>query len=158
MRSILLSSVVASVLIFPAAAQSNPPAPANRPNQPAATTTAPTTQAGVWRASKLKGLNVYNQQNEKLGEINELLVDKSGRVQGAIIGVGGFLGMGEHDIKVEMGKLRFVNEPPRTASNTTGSANRPVDRAASTDRRWYPDHAVLNATKEQLKAMPQFKY
>ena len=34
-------------------------------------------------------------------------------------------------------------------------ANRPV-RAAT--EKWYPDHAVMNATKDQLKAMPAFKY
>jgi sporulation protein YlmC with PRC-barrel domain len=43
-------------------------------------------------ASKLIGLNVYNDQNEKLGDISELLVDKSGKVDGVVIGVGGFLG------------------------------------------------------------------
>ena len=52
-------------------------------------------------SSKLIGLNVYNEQNEKLGDINEILLDKSGKVEGVVIGVGGFLGMGEHDIKVE---------------------------------------------------------
>ena len=113
----------------------------------------------MWRTSKLNGLNVYNDKNEKLGDIKEILVDRSGRVQGVIIGVGGFLGVGEHDIKVDMAKLKFVNDPPRT--ETTASGNRPAnDRAANTsaDRRWYPDHAVLSATKDQLKAMPQFKY
>jgi hypothetical protein len=51
-----------------------------------------------WRASKLIGLNVYNEQNEKLGGINEVLLDKSGKATGVVIGVGGFLGMGEHDV------------------------------------------------------------
>lgn len=120
----------------------------------------------MWRASKLKGLNVYNDQNEKLGDINELLVDKSGKVEGVVIGVGGFLGMGEHDIRVDMSKLEFVNEPVRTSTsstaNTTGAANRPATsttNAARDDHKWYPDHAVLSgATKDSLKSMPQFKY
>jgi hypothetical protein len=37
---------------------------------------------------------------------------------------------------------------------TTGEAN----RGNSASEKWYPDHAVFNATKDQLKAMPQFKY
>ena len=61
-----------------------------------------------WRASKLVGLNVYNEQNEKLGDISEILLDKSGKVDGVVIGVGGFLGMGQRDIKVELSKLKFV--------------------------------------------------
>ena len=85
-------------------------------------------------ASKLIGLNVYNDQDEKLGDISEILVDKSGKVDGVVIGVGGFLGMGRHDIMVEMSKLKFVDEPVRTSSTTTSTtgsatpatANRPA--------------------------------
>ena len=76
-------------------------------------------QSGMWRASKLIGLNVYNEQNEKLGDISEILLDKSGKVDGVVIGVGGFLGMGQHDIKVDMAKLKFVDEPVRTSATTT---------------------------------------
>jgi sporulation protein YlmC with PRC-barrel domain len=158
MRTVLLSGLLAAAMVSPVLAQSNPPATRTDPQ---ARTAAPASavKSGVWRASKLKGLNVYNDKNEKLGDINEILVDKSGRIQGVIIGVGGFLGVGEHDIKVDMAKLKFVNDPPRT--ETTASGNRRVnDRAANdaADRKWHPDHAVLSATKDQLKAMPQFKY
>jgi hypothetical protein len=158
MRTLLLGGLLAATIVSPALAQSNPPA--NRPDPQARTTApAPAAKTGLWRTSKLNGLNVYNDKNEKLGDIKEILVDRSGRVQGVIVGVGGFLGVGEHDIKVDMAKLKFVNDPPRT--ETTASGNRPTnDRTASTsaDRKWYPDHAVLSATKDQLKAMPQFKY
>jgi len=49
---------------------------------------------GQWRSSKLIGVNVYNENNEKIGDINELIVDKSGKVDEVILGVGGFLGLG----------------------------------------------------------------
>ena len=121
----------------------------------------------MWRASKLIGLNVYNDQNEKLGDISEILLDKSGKVEGVVIGVGGFLGMGEHDIKVDMGKLKFVDEPvarprrrprPRPARRHR-PATAPPPRPARPSKKWYPDHAVLSgASKDQLKSMPQFKY
>jgi len=116
---------------------------------------------GQWRASKVIGINVYNDNNEKIGDIQELIVDKSGKVDNVVLGVGGFLGMGEHYVAVPMEKLRWVNEPVRTSStapadkSTVGEANR-ANRSA--DEKWYPDHAVFNATKDQLKAMPQFKY
>jgi sporulation protein YlmC with PRC-barrel domain len=165
-KRLLIGGLLASVLILPALAQSNPPA-ANAPvNKVEAATTTSTSTAGMWRASKLKGLNVYNDKNEKLGDINEILLDTSGKVEGVVIGVGGFLGMGEHDIKVEMSKLKFVNEPARTSATTTttttttGASNRPATTTtAANDHKWYPDHAVLSgATKDSLKAMPQFKY
>jgi sporulation protein YlmC with PRC-barrel domain len=121
---------------------------------------------GEWRSSKLIGVDVYNDANEKIGAIEDLIVDKSSRVENVILGVGGFLGMGEHYVAVPMDKLKWANEPVRTSSTTTqdkttvGTANgdqtnRPA-RAA--DEKWYPDHAVYNASKDQLKAMPQFKY
>ena len=46
---------------------------------------------GKWRASKLMGLDVYNEANEKLGDVNELILDKDGKVSAVVIGVGGFL-------------------------------------------------------------------
>ena len=117
---------------------------------------------GQWRSSKLIGVNVYNDNNDKIGDIQELIVDKSGKVDQVVLGVGGFLGMGEHYVAVPMEKLKWVNEPVRTSSttapadkSTVGANNRP---ARATDEKWYPDHAVFNATKDQLKAMPQFKY
>jgi sporulation protein YlmC with PRC-barrel domain len=116
---------------------------------------------GQWRASKLIGVNVYNDNNEKIGDINELIVDKSGKVDNVVLGVGGFLGMGEHYVAVPMEKLKWVDQPVRTSSTT----NAPADRTTvgtSSDRpanvKWYPDHAIYSATKDQLKAMPQFKY
>jgi len=119
---------------------------------------------GQWRSSKLIGVNVYNDNNEKIGDIQELIIDKSGKVENVVLGVGGFLGMGEHYVAVPMEKLKWVNDPVRTSStaapadkdkSTVGTNNRP---ARATDEKWYPDHAVFNATKDQLKAMPQFKY
>jgi hypothetical protein len=128
---------------------------------------------GEWQASKLIHMNVYNNNNEKIGDIKELMTDNSGKIDRVVIGVGGFLGMGEHDVAVKFGELKWVNAP---VSNTTASnannANRDnandnrnnsatTGTASNTTRasnRTYPDHAVLNATKDQLKGMPEFKY
>ena len=153
-------------------------------NKTAAADRAASHKEGEWRASKLVGVNVYNDANEKIGDINDVILDKAGKVENIILGVGGFLGMGEHYVAVAYDKLKWSNEPPRstTASTTTSTTNRPAtnvdsnaraaaDGTATTtgaatttaeDRKangyWYPDHAVYNATKDQLKAMPQFKY
>jgi sporulation protein YlmC with PRC-barrel domain len=175
MKSSLLAAALLGTAVVggPAYAQTQP-APAN---PPAASTTT-TTPAGdklmlkdKWRASKLMGLDVYNEANEKLGDISELIVDKDGKVHAVVIGVGGFLGMGEHDIAVTMDKLKFVEEAVRTSSTTpatterrdttTGAATSTTTATTATTTRtndWVPDHAVMSGTKEQLKAMPQFKY
>jgi sporulation protein YlmC with PRC-barrel domain len=104
---------------------------------------------GQWRATKITGLNVYNNNNEKIGDINEVLVDKSGKVEAVVIGVGGFLGVGEHDVAVPFNQLKWVDQP----AGTTGGGTRAENTARS-----YPDHAVLNMTKDQLKSAPHFKF
>lgn len=117
---------------------------------------------GLWQSSKLIGVNVYNGSNEKVGDIKEIMLDKQGKADLVVISVGGFLGMGEHDVAVKFGELKWSDEPVRTATTTSNSgANRPVTTGANsgaTNKKNYPDHAVLNADKDQLKNMPQFNY
>lgn len=131
---------------------------------------------GNWRASKLAGLSVYNDNNESVGAINDLLTDKTGNIKAVVIGVGGFLGVGEHLVAVPFDKVKFVTEPvayagaasapgaaktsstmPPSSTTTTGAATT-APAATSKSNPWYPDHAVFNATKDELKAMPEFKY
>ena len=104
-----------------------------------------------WQASKLIHMNVYNDQNQKIGDIKELMLDKSGKVADVVIGVGGFLGMGEHDVAVNFDRLKWSD-----GAATTGSGQ-PASQSKNTKQN-YPDHAVLNATKDQLKSMPNFDY
>jgi sporulation protein YlmC with PRC-barrel domain len=142
---------------------------------------------GNWRTSKVVGLSVYNDGNESLGSINDLLTDKSGNIKAVVIGVGGFLGVGEQLVAVPFDKIKFVNEPvvnnnaaapaagtgmsssstaatgATATGTTTGSATGSTTAATSAaaaakPNPWYPDHAVLSATKDQLKAMSAFKY
>jgi len=164
----IVSGLLAST-VFSVAAVAQAPAP-NRVPAPAvsATTTETITHTSQWRASKLIGVNVYNVQNEKLGDISDILLDQSGKVSGVVIGVGGFLGLGERDIVVGLDKLSFAREalPSPTGAatgNITVSRDGPPYLAAraaaeSAIERWYPDHAVMNATQDQLKAMPPFTY
>lgn len=183
---VLMAAMLTTALAGTAVAQSS--SEPSAPSQAPATSTmnksdaapAPSTKAeGEWRSTKLVGLNVYNESNEKLGAINDLIFDKQGKIANVVIGVGGFLGMGEHNISVSFDQLKWEDEPIKTTtsdarpggaggmsgsggmgtmgtgSGTVGSAN----TAAAPAKRWAPDHAVLaNATKDQLKAMPAFKY
>src|ERR687891_401141 len=102
MKSSLLSAALLSAAVIGGSAygQTTQPTPANPPAVSATTSTTSGDKMrlkGQWRASKLMGLDVYNEANEKLGDINEIILDKNGKVSAVVIGVGGFLGMGEHD-------------------------------------------------------------
>jgi sporulation protein YlmC with PRC-barrel domain len=142
---------------------------------------------GDWRTSKVIGLSVYNDNNQSIGSINDLLTDKSGNIKAVVLGVGGFLGVGAHLVAVPYDKIKFVNESvaytgvagsPDGAKNS-GPASAPITTGAATGTSsatgtttgaatgpspsakanpWYPDHAVFNATKDKLKAIPEFKY
>jgi sporulation protein YlmC with PRC-barrel domain len=115
---------------------------------------------GLWQSSKLIHLNVYNAQNEKIGDIKELMLKKDGNIDSVVIGVGGFLGIGERDVAVKWSEIKWIDEPvssSTTSSNTTNGTGTGT-MARSDAKRTYPDHAVYNATKDQLKAMPQFDY
>ena len=178
MKSTIALFLAATAFSAPAFAQTNAPATSPAPMATTNTTAAPMNATSQWRASKLVGVNVYNDKNESIGEINEVLLDRSGKVAGFVIGVGGFLGMGEHDVLIPFDQVKFVNEPVRTATTTattqpaapgaatttprpmtTGAATTNTTRTArDTSEKWYPDHAVINATKDQLKSMQQFKY
>jgi hypothetical protein len=110
-----------------------------------------------------------------------MLMDKSGNIKGVVIGVGGFLGVGEHLVAVSFDKIKFATEPVAVASaapaapgasgasGSSGMTPRPNPSGGVTTgaapaapvikaNPWYPDHAVLSATKDELKAMPEFKY
>lgn len=84
--------------------------------------------------SSLKGLNVKNAGDETVGEIEDLVV-AGNTLASYILSVGGFLGMGTH----------YVAVSPNSIAITWNEA----------DKKW---NARINATKDQLKAAPQFKY
>src|ERR1700757_1273579 len=79
-------------------------------------------------------LNVYDPADNKIGEIMDVLIDRDGKVTALIVGVGGFLGMGEKDVAVPFNSVR----------------------ATTKDNNKY--YLVMNSTKDALKSAPGFKY
>jgi sporulation protein YlmC with PRC-barrel domain len=61
-----------------------------------------------WRASEATGMDVYNRAGENIGEVEEILIDGDGRVAAAVIGVGGFLGVGERRVAVAYSSLEMT--------------------------------------------------
>jgi sporulation protein YlmC with PRC-barrel domain len=84
-----------------------------------------------WSAKKkILGKSVYNEQNQKIGSVDDLIITPDRSVSYAIIGVGGFLGIGKHDVAIPANQLKEEN----------GKLVLP------------------GATKDALKAMPKFEY
>src|SRR5215213_11042961 len=170
-----------ALISAPALAQTNP---APNTSQPAARTQTNQGQfltqesADQWRGSKLVGLTAYGPNNERIGDINEVLVDRNGKVDAVVIGVGGFLGIGEKDVALPFNQIKFVdqardtrvgtvaspdtpanpNAPANTNTNLPGGTTTTTRADTSTTARGYPDHAVVNLSKDELNAAPSFAY
>lgn len=84
-------------------------------------------------SSKLVGMTVYNNQNEKLGEVEDLAIDNGKTINGVVVSVGGFLGMGERYVLIDPATITISNK-----DNTM--------------------KAIVDTNKDTLKNAPEFKY
>jgi hypothetical protein len=91
-----------------------------------------TQNEGQWLASNLIGTTVQNPAGESLGDINDVVIAGEGPVQAVVIGVGGFLGIGEKNVAVAFDRIQ----------RTTDQDGKSL--------------FVLNATKEELEQAPPF--
>jgi sporulation protein YlmC with PRC-barrel domain len=84
-----------------------------------------------WSAKKnIIGKAVYNDNNDKIGEVDDVVFARNNSAAFAVIGAGGFLGLGKHDVAIPLSQLKHDN-----------------------------DKLILpGATKDALKSMPDFKY
>jgi sporulation protein YlmC with PRC-barrel domain len=105
MKAIAIPALAAAVIFASAAGFAQ-----TEPQVGTKTTTAFVTvqPQGQWLASQFVGQAVINQAGQNIGDINDLLFDKTGRISTAVIGVGGFLGMGEKSVAIAFGSLSFT--------------------------------------------------
>ncbi len=180
MKAAVTALLVSTVLALPAFAQTmsttpsgqpsanTPAAPssATTPGAPASSANRPTTSQAstggtgsmfvtasgtLWPVDRLEDVEVFNDTNEKIGTIEDVLVDDQGRVGGVVVSVGGFLGMGERHVAVSFNSLRWqMNDDANRG--TTGASNTQAAAKAA------PQRAILSGvTKDQLKNAPEYK-
>ncbi len=83
-----------------------------------------------YRSSQIVGSSVVNEENDKIGTVDDLIIEPGEKVPFAILSVGGFLGLGEHLVAVPFSSLRIT-----------------------------PENVQLpGATKDELQALPEFEY
>src|SRR6187200_867838 len=121
-----LSATVASAQT----AQPLPPAAAPGP----AAKVLPSVPSDAMTVTHWHKQNVYDPSDAKIGAIEDVLVDREGRIVAFIVGVGGFLGMGEKDVAVPFNAVQLTSKD---------------------NNKWY---LVMNSTKDALKAAKGFKY
>ena len=158
LKTLMMSAAVSAFMVSGALAQAGPPAtspPASPP--PAKSDAAPKADAAPmdgakfissqgtdqWVFSKFKGTDVLGPDDAHIGDVNDLLFDKNGKILGMVVGVGGFLGIGEKSVAIDMGAFQAV---PASTGTTGGSSD--------------PTSVKLKVTwtKEQLQNAPDFQY
>jgi len=92
-----------------------------------------TLQGDEIRASELIGTTVVNTTNERVGDVNDVILTKDGKVAAVVLGIGGFLGIGERDVAVDFSSLRLAQDRDRTV-------------------------LTINATKDVLKNAPEWSW
>ena len=92
--------------------------------------------ASEWRGTKLIGASIYGPDDKSIGDINDVLIGNDGRVTAVVVGVGGFLGVGEKNVALP---FQVLNVERKQGDTTI-------------------DKITVNYTKEQLKNAPQFAY
>jgi hypothetical protein len=107
MKTIIIPALAAALIVSSVAGVAQtPPTATEKPNTPFVTTQ----PEGQWLASWFIGQSVINRAGETIGDINDVLFDKSGSISSAVIGVGGFLGMGEKNVAIPFDSLSFTTD------------------------------------------------
>jgi len=141
LRGLLTAAAMPAFATMAHAQTVTPPAPSNTPHAttPATPATTPNEamspqwyahQPGEWRTTKLVGSQVRNKAGDTIGDVNEIILANDGSAAAAVIGVGGFLGMGEHQVAVAFKSLK-------------------IDRDSNGN-----DVITLDTTKDALKSAP----
>lgn len=137
------AALMASTAIAPAFAQTTAPAPAApaeqtapadpmaKPAAPAATSADAGAASGTYlteqaatqvAASDYMGQSIYNAEDKSIGNVNDLIMEENGGVVAAVVGVGGFLGIGEKNVAIPMDKLMVTREDNSVRLTTTETA------------------------------------
>lgn len=143
-RTLMAATAVSGVLLSTALAETS-----SNPNQSGAMNSARehstasaqaiTQQApSQWLGSQLIGIEIVGANDERIGDVNDVLIDKNGKVDALVVGVGGFLGIGEKDVALPMTVFEVV--PANSSKNNTNS-----------------DRLRLSMSKDQLEQHAEFK-
>ncbi len=144
-RKLMIATAVSGLALSTAWAQapSPSPSPSTAPSAPSASSgtekagspqMVPEQKPDQWLASKFKGTDVIGADGQKIGDVSDILLDKSGKVEALVVGTGGVLGIGAKDIAFTMSSFQVI-------PGTNGKS----------------DQLKLSTTQDQLKQAADFK-
>lgn len=118
----------------------------------------------VVRASDLFNERIYNPKGDDVGEVEDVLINRNGRIEALVIEVGGFLGIGERRIAVSPQAIRLYPHEMTATSGTVPSVGlSPETRGAVRARNDHriskaivPERMVLTLSVDQLRSAPAY--
>jgi sporulation protein YlmC with PRC-barrel domain len=123
--------MAASVPVYAQSTTTTNPSPSTSASAPAHVSQTHI-QPGQIRATDMNGATVYDTQNQKVGDVKDILLDRSGKVDAVVLDVGAFLGMGGKYVAVSMNDIKITED----------KNNKP--------------HFAIDMTKDQLKSAQAF--
>jgi hypothetical protein len=126
-NKLIAAAAVSGLALTTALAQAPSPTTPATPSTPSATAPGMSGKADSakfvskqtqdqWLASKFKGTDVVGTDDQKIGDVSDILMDKNGKVLAFIVGVGGFLGIGAKDVAIEPASFQVMPDNSTTAS------------------------------------------
>lgn len=85
-------------------------------------------------ATSFIGSSVYTSANENIGDINDMIFDEKGSIKAVIIGVGGFLGMGEKDVALPLDKIKITKDENNAVKLTVEASREQLENAPAFDK------------------------
>jgi len=146
LKRTLTAAALAVVLASPAFAQTGAPGTSSNPGSSTSSMPSQSSMshsnfvqnqdATDWRSSKLVGASVYGPDNASIGEVNDVLIGNDGKIRAVVIGVGGFLGVGEKNVAIPLEALNITRKPESSSI----------------------DKITVSYSKDELKGAPTFAY
>ena len=133
-KTLMISAAVSALMVSGALAQADKPADS----------------AKVHRGAESGSVGFLEVQGHGRADVNDMLFDKQGKIFGLIVGVGGFLGIGEKNVAIDMSAFQPVQPDTGSSSGGGGTMSRSDDPTMT--------KLKVSWTKDQLKAAPDFQY
>jgi len=86
---------------------------------------------GTYLGTDLIGTTVYTAGDESIGDVNDVIITTDGRIDGVVVGVGGFLGIGEKNVALKLDTVQMVDQGDNTVKLTVSSTKEELEKAPS---------------------------
>ena len=160
-KKLIVGAAVGALMVSGALAQSPTPLSSSSSSPPAAadktggkTDFVTSQKPDQWLASKFKGTDVMGSDNKKIGDVSDILFDKSGKIEAFVVSVGGFLGMGAKEVALAPSSFEVVPGQNASADKLKISMSQDELKQAQNFARYEPPRPSTTGSGGGLGGLP----